>query len=115
MSDEQKQQWRVEQIHILMIRLLSLMDAETKDVDDLSYPEAFARLRELLYVEQLRMESPATKSSVGERDVELLREIRRSNEGLLERTDSGVCDQLILGGRDMLREFDGVLARLGSG
>lgn len=86
-----------------MIRLVSLMDADAADVDDLSYPAAFARLRELFYVEQLKIEGVATKSAIDERDVELLREIRGCYERLPKRADSGVHDQLILGGRDMRR------------
>jgi hypothetical protein len=112
MSDEEIQQARAEQIHLLMIRLISLMDAEAADVDDLAYPAAFARLRELFYVEQLRMEGVVTNSAVGERDMELLREIRRTYERLLVRADSGVRDQLMLTGRSMLAEFDGVIARI---
>jgi hypothetical protein len=47
-QEELKEQRLQDMKHQLLIRLISLMDPDAQEADELSYPQAVTRLRELL-------------------------------------------------------------------
>jgi hypothetical protein len=51
-QEKLKEQRLHEMKHQLMIRLISLMDPESQEAEELSYPAAIVRLRELLLTDQ---------------------------------------------------------------